>query len=29
LGEPALPIGQFNLSGYLAPRRILASEMTA
>src|SRR5215213_68582 len=29
LGEPAQPIGQVNLSGYLAPRRILASEMTS
>jgi hypothetical protein len=28
LGEPALPIGQLKLSGYLAPRRIFASEMT-
>jgi hypothetical protein len=27
-GEPAQPIGQLNLSGYLAPRRIVASEMT-
>ena len=28
LGEPQLPIGFSNLTCYLAPRRILASEMT-
>ncbi len=28
LGEPTLAIGQPNLCCYLAPRRILASEMT-
>src|SRR5262245_38325006 len=29
LGEPSQPIGQANLSGYLAPHRIVASETTS
>jgi hypothetical protein len=29
LGEPQQPIGLPNLTGYLAPRRIFASEMTS
>jgi hypothetical protein len=29
LGEPQPPIGLSNLTCYLAPRRILASEMTS